>query len=119
MGDIKLSIKKANFSKLDKHLDGLGSDEILRTRINQAVADVCDPYVPYQTGALAHNVTVDSEGITYNQPYAREQYESGFEHGKEFHPLASSYWDKVALQNHRDELNAQIRDIVNERIREL
>lgn len=116
---IKVVVQETNFKKLKNAFKGLENDATVRTRINQALADKCDSYVPYQTGALANNVKVTEEGIHYTQPYAAEQYYGEFNHNTSVHPLATSHWGAVALQNHKDELNAEIRDIVKDRLKEL
>lgn len=119
MGSIRFQVKEVKFEKLNKALRNLQNDSEVRTRINQVIADKCDPYVPYQTGQLANNIEVNEDGIRYKQPYAKEQYYGNFEHNKTIHPLATSQWDKVMIQNHKDELNQEIKDIVNDRLREL
>lgn len=74
---------------------------------------MCDPYVPYVTGQLAHNVTVDSNGIHYLQPYAEEVYNSNRYHSPSVHPLASSKWDEAMYRDHKDEFDKKLTDIVN------
>ena len=120
MGGITFKVKDTQFSKkLVGKFKKLAKDPVVRQEINQAIAEKCDPYVPYQTGALANNTEVTKDGIRYKQPYAAEQYYGNFEHNKSVHPLATSHWDKVMMQNHKDELNEEIRDIVNDRLKEL
>ena len=86
------------------------NDSSFLTDVNQMLAEKYDPYVPYVTGALAHNITVDEQGITYNQPYAEEVYESNHPHNLEHHPLASSHWDEIAFANHSDEIEFEIQE---------
>ena len=103
---------------LTKELSALAekmqNDPQLMTEINQILANKYDPYVPYITGALAGNITVDENGITYNQPYAEEVYESMRPHNLEEHPLASSHWDEVAFANHRDEISQEVKEKLEE-----
>lgn len=89
--------------------EALEDDEVM-TDINQKFAEICDPYVPYITGKLANNITVNSNGITYNQPYAEEVYNSHNLHNKEQHPLATSRWDEVAFANHEEEIGAEVKE---------
>lgn len=91
-------------------IDEAFNDSALMTDINTMLAETYDPYVPYVTGALASNITIDKDGITYNQPYAEEVYESNQIHSKEKHPLASSHWDEVAFANHQDEIEKYIEE---------
>ncbi len=99
----------------------LESDELLKEQIHAEVVDICDQYVPYITGELAskRNITITKDGITYEQPYASNVYESTNAHNLEHHPLASSRWDEVALANHRDELDEAVAKLIERRIKEL
>ena len=38
-------------------------------------------------------------------------------HSKEFHPLATSQWDEVAFANHKDELTAKTKEIIEKWIK--
>lgn len=120
MSGITFKVKESQFAKkLAGRFESVLNDSVVRTEINQAIAEKCDPYVPYQTGALANNTEITENGIRYKQPYASHQYYGEFEHNKSVHPLATSHWDKVMMQNHKDELNAEIKDIINDRLKEL
>lgn len=55
------------------------------------------PYVPYDTGMLAEDVSISPWKITHTVPYARYQYEGDYFHfDKAQHPLAGSRWDERA-----------------------
>lgn len=104
MSDFDKELEQAILDLVNETLE----DDGFKTDVNRMLADVYDPYVPYVTGALAHNITVNADGITYNQPYAEEVYESNHIHNKEQHPLASSHWDEVAFANHEDEIGEEV-----------
>ena len=56
------------------------------------------PYVPRDTGALMSNTTVDDNGITYNENYAKINYEgTGRNFSREKNPLATAHWDKAMM----------------------
>ena len=94
-------------------------DAATRTEISQLIADKTDPYVPYKTGALANNVTVTPDSITYHQPYAGKNYfGEDIAHNPQYHPLATAKWDKVMLQEQGEELTKEVRDIIIRRLDE-
>ena len=105
--------------ELERLAEQLADDEQFHVQFYKMFAEKCDPYVPYITGALATNITINKDGITYEQPYAQEVYESNNRHNLEYHPLASSYWDEVAFENHKDENEAETVKIATERLEEL
>lgn len=87
--------------------------------IAKLFAEMCDPYVPYLSGNLAHSATPSIDGVTYYAPYAEEQYErmdSNFT--REFHPLATGHWDEVMLQNQGDEFYERVKQIILEKAQE-
>ena len=104
MSDFEKELSQAMLDLVNETLDDPG----FKTDVNKMLSEVYDPYVPYVTGALSQNITIDSEGITYNQPYAEEVYESNHMHNLEHHPLASSHWDEVAFANHIDEIGEEV-----------
>ena len=106
MSSLEEEISKEAIELVEEILE----DPAFKTDVNKMLAKKFDPYVPYVTGALANNITVDANGITYNQPYAEEVYESNHLHNLEQHPLASSHWDEVAFANHEDEIDAEIEE---------
>ena len=69
-----------------------------------------DKYVPKDTGALRENVTIDSNSITYEQPYAHAQYIGEVNGGKVVNyttPGTGPYWDKRMVL-------AEMNDVVKE-----
>ena len=95
-----------------KLVDDITNDPEFKKSVNEEFAKICDPYVPYITGELSKNITITSQGISYNQPYASNVYDSMGVHNKEHHPLASSMWDEVAFANHKDELTAKTKELI-------
>ena len=85
--------------------------------INQTLADMCDPYVPYQTGRLANDITVTKDGITYNAPYSNKQYINP-NHATNIHPLASGQWDKAMLDAEGDTFVVKVADILSRKLSE-
>ena len=100
-------------SSIADYVNQVITDEV-KTECAKVLAEMCDPYVPYDTGALANNITVDAEGVTYNQPYATKVYEgTGIRFNQEKHPLATAQWDQAMLQSQGDEFDKRIEDVIN------
>lgn len=55
---------------------GLDKSGAVQKAIDEAVIDLCEPYVPFDTGALKESPkTCSSPGtVVYGVPYARRQY---------------------------------------------
>lgn len=93
------------------------------TEIHQRFAEIIDPWVPYDTGQLSTNLTIDETGVTYNaydeeDGYyaAKNYYGIDIRHKTEHHPLATAYWDRVAMQTERDRLTNEVLEIIIRRI---
>ncbi len=99
---------------VDEIRDVVENPETL-TEINQLLADMSDPYVPYQTGRLANDITVDETGVKYNAPYSTKQYINP-NHNTNIHPLASGQWDKAMLDAEGDTFVAKVADILSDRL---
>ena len=94
-------------------------DESTMTSIQKVFAETIDPWTPFLTGNLSKDVTVDSNGVTYNAPYSRRKYFT-YAYHKEVHPLATSHWDKVAMeQGAKEVLEAKVKEILVNRVNEL
>ncbi len=86
--------------------------------LHNSLAKHCNPYVPFLRGPLSQTAQVTSKAVRYIQPYARYQYYGdNFNHTKEFHPLASARWDEAMMRDHGDEFNAEVNDILIDRLR--
>lgn len=109
MASLEIVIKQA----VKEQVEAIVDSPEFKKETNKIFANACDPYVPYDTGALAKNITVNETGITYNQPYASEVYDSANVHNTNVHPLASSRWDEVAFANHKDEIGEKVKENLN------
>lgn len=115
---VKVDVK-VNDKVLKKKLDML-LDKETKTASHNALARIVDPWVPMLTGQLSQHTNVDETGVEYRQPYARYQYYGiDFKHTKDFHPLASAYWDRVALSVKKDELMREIEGILYRKLRQI
>lgn len=72
-------------------------------RLAQRIMEDCEPYVPYDTGALYQSVYIrEADGehrIIWDMPYAAYVYhgdETGVTFHKERHPLACARWAERA-----------------------
>ena len=88
--------------------------------VNNELARIIDPWVPFLEGPLSQTLTITPNGITYEQPYATRQYYGvNFNHTKDYHPLASAKWDEAAMAVKRDEFEKIIENIITRRLGEL
>lgn len=63
------------------------------------------PYIPYRTGLLADNISIESDGVHFKQIYANRQYTGdNFNFNKEIHPLACARWGEVAAAMHSERM---------------
>lgn len=90
-------------------------------RVQKFFTNTCykhmDKYVPFDEGSLSTIVDIQPSWITYEQEYASYQYYGVRKDGshpineanrnRDFHPLATSYWDKHMV-------SAEMKDIVKE-----
>ncbi len=88
--------------------------------IHNTLAKRCDPYVPFLNGPLSQTNVVTPEYVRYIQPYARYQYYGdNFNHTTDYHPLASARWDEAMMRDHGEEFNAEVKEILEWRLREI
>lgn len=115
-----VTVKMPNDS-LANLINSIMDSETMR-EINQALANRCDPYVPYNTGDLSRSglTHVTSEGVTYDMPYAAQQY-TGTEinHNLVHHPKATAYWDVAMIQEQGEEFAKDVEEIISRRVREI
>lgn len=75
-----------------------------------------DKYVPKDTGALRETVTIDSNSITYEQPYAHAQY-VGEVNGRTVvnytTPGTGPYWDKRMVSADMQNVVAEVQDFID------
>ena len=107
-----------NENSIKQKVDAL-LDETTMLRIQEVFAETIDPWTPFLTGQLSGDIEIDSTGVTYNVPYAKNKYYGEVYH-KEVHPLATSHWDQVAMQQGAyDILKAKVTEIITERAKQL
>ena len=77
-----------------------------------------DKYVPKDTGILRENVTLTSDSITYEQPYAHAQY-IGIVKGGEVKnyttPGTGKYWDKRMASAEMQDVVKEVQDYIDKR----
>lgn len=106
-----------NIDAISSRIEQAISDEGVLTQVHQEFANIIDPYVPYDTGALSQNIEVTAEGVRYTEDYAYKQYHGEeFRHKTEHHPLATAYWDKVAMQTEKERLAQTVKEIIVRRL---
>ena len=77
-----------------------------------------DKYVPKDNGILRENVTLTSDSITYEQPYAHAQY-VGIVKGGEVKnyttPGTGKYWDKRMVSAEMQDVVKEVQDYIDKR----
>ena len=106
-----------NVSKIEDKVENLLDDET-KIKIQQAFADIIDPWTPFLTGKLHETYEIDPESVTYLVPYASKKY-YGEVYTKTVHPLATSHWDTIAMQSELPALEEKVKEILKERVRQL
>lgn len=85
--------------------------------LNRRAADIFYsyeyPYIPYKEGDLSNRVTIratEQKGlIVHGVKYANAQYNYlGDNRTRTFHPLATSFWDQAAWNNHKEQITRDI-----------
>lgn len=67
------------------------------------------PYIPFVTGNLASDYTIEEDGIHFNAIYSTRQYfGTEFNFTKDQHPLAQALWADVAWNTHEKEINEEL-----------
>ena len=90
-----------------------GNDEFGKAAA-QAWQKRVEPYIPYNTGRLCHDVTIKPYKIEYNAPYAGTVYNDlkrNFR--KDKHPLATARWNEVAAPAVMDYFVQDVQSIIN------
>ena len=112
-----------NDGDLMRMVENLINDDVM-TEIHKILAELCNPYVPYLTGALsgkdAQELQIDADGVHYTQPYAQYQYYgTEFNHTLNPHPRATALWDKVMMSEMGDVLIQRVTEVLSRRAKEL
>lgn len=108
---------KLNAKEIEHKLESLLDDNTM-LKIQQAFAEIIDPWTPFRSGALSKDITVTKDGVTYNVPYSAEKY-YGEAYTHTVHPLATSHWDVVAMQSEMPNLEQRVKAILAERAKQL
>lgn len=89
-------------------------------RVQKFFTNTCyrymDKYVPKDTGVLRENVTIESNRITYEQPYAHAQYIGEVNGGQVVNyttPGTGPYWDKRMVSAEIQDVVAEVQNYVN------
>lgn len=112
-----------NDAELERRISSLVNEPDFMTQVHMQFRAMCSPYVPYLEGHLNDTTEITPEYVRWYQPYAHYQYEgvsvngNAFNYTKEQHPLATSHWDRVMMQDKGDEFVKRIQDMVDWRFR--
>ena len=118
-GEIRYTKIKFNDKALNEKIDTLLDNKTM-LQINNEFARYMDPYVPFLEGPLSQTIEVSPIGVKYTQPYAHYQYHGvGFNHTKDYHPLASAEWDKAMMRDKGDEFKEQVKQILLEKMKKI
>lgn len=95
-------------------IKSIPQDEQTMLLIHALFAQTVDPYVPYDTGYLSQgSVEIAPDGVIYTAEYAWKQYYGDeFRHNTEIHPLATAFWDKVAMETQLDSFAEGVKEII-------
>ena len=122
MSNIKITVEFNGDALYRQILDAV-NDPATMTEVHEKFAEIIDPWVPYDTGELSSNLTIDETGVTYNaydtvDGYYSEKnyYDTSIRHKTEHHPLATAYWDKVAMQTEYDRFVQIVTEIIAKRL---
>lgn len=114
---IEVTKVQVDMSGVEGTVDNL-LDPVTMLQIQSEFADVIDPWTPFLTGQLHSDVTITDEGVTYNSSYAADKY-YGEVFCKDYHPLATSHWDKVAMETQLPLMIEKVKEILTARAKEL
>ena len=144
-GKITVDVKW-NYTKFEKKWKDILASNRVKRRVGKLFAEMCEPYIPEDSGALINSVKVSSNGVTWKTPYAHYQY-TGIVYGPNFpitdgdgnivgwysrrgvkkhptgkhlqytKPLASDHWDKVMLNRDGHEFKIRVNRIIREELR--
>ena len=96
------------------------TDNKTMLELHALLAKMMDPYVPFLEGPLSQTLEITPQHVRYLQPYAHYQYTGeGFNFTRDYHPLASAYWDKAMMAQRGEEFVEQVKEILVRRAKEL
>lgn len=83
------------------------------------------PYARYQYYGEIYgpNIPIKDENgfiVGWWSPPGQQKHPTGrtMNHNTEYHPLATSFWDKAMLRDHREEFNEEVKDIIKWRLKQ-
>lgn len=117
---------EVNVNGIVSKLDNLITDEVM-LEIHTLFAKLIDPWVPMLEGPLHQSglAQIYADHVRYGGtdigvPYALYQYNgTNFNFTKDYHPLASAQWDKVAMQTQMKAFEVGVIKILKRRAREV
>jgi hypothetical protein len=115
---VSIKITEADLQGITDNLREVVNDDQTMLLIHALFAQTIDPYVPYDTGYLSKgSVEIESDGVVYTAEYAQKQYYGDeFRHKTEVHPLATAFWDRVAMQTELDSFAEGVKEIILRRL---
>lgn len=118
MSDIIRTDVKVNLDGITQRVESVIHSDETMTEVHREFANIINPWIPYDTGRLADkDVRINAEGVTYYAPYAsKNYYGDDIHHKTDKHPLATAYWDKVAMQTEQELLAERVKEILVRRI---
>lgn len=120
MSNVITTVVEINEAAIEQKLKQLTQDDQAMLEIHNLFAKMCDPYVPFLEGPLSQTIEVTPEYVKYTQPYAHYQYTGdNFNFTRDYHPLASAYWDKAMMLDHEEEFEELVKQILVRRANEL
>lgn len=92
-----------------------GINEELAIFSAETFARYMNPFVPFQTGILSSSYITGADNtngyVKYTQRYARAQFfGDNFKHNLDYHPKATSRWDKAAWNADKDRIMGEINE---------
>lgn len=108
-----------NEKSIEKKLDNLIDDTVM-LEIHKLFAELCEPYVPMNTGKLLSSVNVTPQYVQYATNYASDVYnrnDSNF--NTEKHSLATGHWDKAMMQDRGEEFIQKVKELLIRRAKQL
>ena len=150
MMDIKLNVEAdIDLTAIQNQFNSVVYDDVTMMRIHALFAKLIEPWVPMDTGILAHGYEITPQHIKYHGPYAHYMYMGevygpnfaqfddagnliGFRsppkkhptgrsliYSTEKHPKASKEWDKAAYPEIKDQFLEGVKAILIRRMQEL
>ena len=113
MSVVKITVE-ADLQGVVDNLENVVHDDETMLLVHARYSQILDPYVPYDTGYLSQgSVEIEPDGVVYTADYAwRQYYGENFNHKTEVHPLATAFWDKVAMQTYLDTFAEDVKEIL-------